>query len=88
MATGMSADRRVVVGSNLHNSVREAWIATVDIAAAEVAADFNDDGAVDGADLGLLFSKWGTVDTPFDLDGDGIVDGGDLGALLAAWTSP
>jgi hypothetical protein len=46
-------------------------------------ADFNGDGAVDGADLGLLLSAWGTPDG--DLNGDGTTDGADLGLLLSAW---
>ena len=48
--------------------------------------DFNDDGAVDGNDLGILLARWGFVDgDPTDLNGDGAVDGNDLGQLLAAW---
>jgi hypothetical protein len=47
-------------------------------------ADLNDDGAVDGADLGALLASWGQPG-PADLDGNGVVDGVDLGSLLAAW---
>ncbi len=47
--------------------------------------DFNLDGVVDGADLGMLLGAWGTDQVEFDLDADGIVGGGDLGFLLAAW---
>lgn len=50
--------------------------------------DFNGDGSVDGADLGLLLGDWGPCDTlPPDLNMDGIVNGGDLGLLLAVWGS-
>jgi len=52
-------------------------------------ADLNDDGVVDGADLGALLGAWGAcVDDccRADLDGNGVVDGGDLGALLGAWS--
>lgn len=48
--------------------------------------DINGDGTVDGADLGLLLSLWGTTAPEADLDGDGTVGGGDLGLLLAHWT--
>lgn len=50
-------------------------------------ADFNGDGRVDGADLGLLLASWGKCPAPCapDLTGDGTVDGADLGLLLAAW---
>ncbi|MCA9285043.1 MAG: hypothetical protein KDA22_07510 [Phycisphaerales bacterium] len=46
--------------------------------------DLDNNGIVDGADLGQLLSTWGQVGTG-DLDGNGIVDGADLGALLANW---
>ena len=46
-------------------------------------SDINDDGRVNGADLGLLMAGWGG--TSPDLDGNGTVGGGDLGILLAAW---
>lgn len=48
-------------------------------------ADFNGDGEVDGADLGLLLGAWGTNQCPFDLNGSGDVDGADLGLLLGDW---
>ncbi|HMN97312.1 MAG TPA: hypothetical protein PKC43_05990, partial [Phycisphaerales bacterium] len=47
--------------------------------------DLNGDGAVDGADLGILLGNWGTNNICSDLDGNGIVDGGDLGLLLGLW---
>ncbi len=46
-------------------------------------ADLDDSGAVDGADLGVLLSSWGSSGA--DLDGSGTVDGADLGILLSAW---
>jgi hypothetical protein len=46
-------------------------------------ADFNQDGVVDGADLGFLLAAWGTPDG--DLNGDGSTDGADLGILLSEW---
>jgi hypothetical protein len=49
-------------------------------------ADFNDDGVVDGADLGSLLGEWGACPgCPQDLNGDGVVDGADLGGLLGEW---
>jgi hypothetical protein len=51
-----------------------------------VGGDLNGDGRVDGADLGVLLSLWGTSDSGADLDGSGSVDGGDLGLILAFWS--
>lgn len=50
-------------------------------------SDFNGDGIVNGADLGLQLAAWGSCPAPciFDLNGDGLVDGADLGLELAAW---
>jgi hypothetical protein len=44
----------------------------------------NDDGLVDGADLGALVGNWGGTGAG-DLDESGAVDGADLGLLLSAW---
>ncbi len=49
------------------------------------AGDLDGDGQVDGADLGVLLSAWGSTDPLADLDGEGVVDGADLGVLLSAW---
>ncbi len=45
--------------------------------------DLNCDGVVDGLDLGLLLSAWGTP--AGDVTGDGTTNGADLGALLGSW---
>ena len=52
--------------------------------------DLVPNGAVNGADLGVLLSYWGPRTTdPFsvasDIDGNGDVNGADLGLLLANW---
>jgi hypothetical protein len=46
--------------------------------------DLDGDGAVGGADLGLLLGNWGLPGIG-DLNGNGTVDGADLGALLGDW---
>lgn len=50
-------------------------------------ADLFPDRNVNGADLGLLLSQWGTPTgyTVSDLNRDGAVDGIDLGLLLSFW---
>ena len=46
--------------------------------------DLDNDGALDGADMGVLLAQWGSADTG-DLNHDGTVDGADFGILLANW---
>jgi PA14 domain/Metallo-peptidase family M12/Bacterial Ig domain len=48
-------------------------------------ADVNADGRVNGADIGLVLSAWGTAGGAADVNRDGIVNGADIGALLSAW---
>ena len=49
-------------------------------------ADLNQDGVVNGADLGLMLGSWGPCPgCPADLNQDGIVNGADLGLLLGSW---
>jgi hypothetical protein len=69
-----------------------AWVTelAIELSAAPCPADFNDDGVVNGADLGVLISSWGPCPPPpgtcvADITGNGIVDGGDLGLLIASW---
>jgi hypothetical protein len=48
--------------------------------------DFNLDGVVDGADLGVMLALWGIKNPEIgDLNGDGVVDGADLAVLLGNW---
>lgn len=49
-------------------------------------ADLNQNGIVNGADLGFMLAEWGACDGCIaDLNQDGLVNGADLGLLLAAW---
>jgi len=63
----------------------EALLATPSLETCQ--GDLNQDGIVDGADLGFLLAQWGNCssDCSADLNGDGKVDGADLGLLLAVW---
>ncbi|MFO0828125.1 MAG: hypothetical protein U0572_08240 [Phycisphaerales bacterium] len=49
------------------------------------AADFDCDGVVGAADLGILLGAWGTSNPAYDLSGNGTVGPEDLGLLLGAW---
>ena len=49
--------------------------------------DLNDDGQVNGSDIGTLLGAFGSTDPPrgTDLNGDGIINGADLGMFFAVW---
>jgi hypothetical protein len=47
--------------------------------------DLNNDGTVDGADLGILLGNWAGTGGCADINGSGLVDGADLGILLGNW---
>lgn len=49
-------------------------------------ADLNNDGRVNGADLGLLLAVWNSENASADIDESGTVDGADLGIILLEWT--
>lgn len=51
------------------------------------ATDLDGDGAIDGADVGILLGAWGPcpippITCPADINVDGMVDGVDLGLLM------
>jgi dTDP-glucose 4,6-dehydratase len=52
-------------------------------ATAPCPGDFNRDGVVTGADLGVLLGAWGA--SGGDLNADGVTNGADLGILLGEW---
>ncbi len=47
--------------------------------------DLNEDGTVNGADLTLLFSNWGSDPELGDLNCDGMADGQDLTLMFSNW---
>jgi len=69
-------------------SIIEAGVDDVRVYGATCApalvGDLDDNGVVNGADLGILLGAWGT--NTYDLDGDGTITGADLGILLSNWS--
>ena len=64
-----------------------AAVTVTSLASGGCTGDLNGDGSVDGADLGVTLSQWGSScgSCSADLNDDGAVDGADLGVLLSAW---
>lgn len=48
-------------------------------------ADFNQDGGVDGSDVGAFFAEWEAGVGCADTNADGGIDGGDIEAFILAW---
>lgn len=75
-------------GTGVVNDLGGACIMTAcgDCPAQPCPADLNNNGTVDGADLGNLLSAWGQcVGCAADMNGDGTVTGADLGLMLGEW---
>ena len=49
------------------------------------AADFNNDGGVDGADVEAFFTAWEAGDAGSDVNSDGGIDGADVEAFFLLW---
>ena len=47
--------------------------------------DLTQDGTVNGGDIALILSRWGSTDEEADLDDSGVVNGGDLAVMLNSW---
>ncbi len=47
--------------------------------------DLNGDGCVDGGDIGIFVTQWGTPNSFADFNGDGETNSADLGMLLGGW---
>ena len=78
----------VVAGSFATSSSGDGYVALLRQCDSQPAPqpDINQDGFVDGTDLGLLLSQWGPcTGCSADLNSDDLVDGSDLGILLGAW---
>jgi formylglycine-generating enzyme required for sulfatase activity len=59
---------------------------TARASAQSCAGDLNNDGIINGADLGQLLAAWGPCEScAADLNMNGVVDGADLGVQLGNW---
>jgi len=84
-ALGISEDG-IIVGTSVRNGLTRAYALIPVQPPPSCPQDLNDDGMVDGNDLGTLLGSWGScADCAADFNGDDQVDGNDLGTLLGAW---
>jgi uncharacterized membrane protein len=82
----MSADGKTIVGSGRDEFQGIDVTFVLDLRPAQPACpgDLNDDGDVNGLDLGILLGAWGQRGIA-DINQDGVVNGVDLGILLGNW---
>ena len=82
-----TAERNTELADLLEDAVRKAIDESPRVVECPCPADLNGDGCVDGGDLGLFLTYWGSSDefSPGNLDGQAPVNGADLGVLLTAW---
>ena len=71
-------------GSTVEAGVDDFQVSALNCTPPFVPADLNQDTFINGADLAILLSGWGTL--AGDVNQDGITDGIDLASLLSAWT--
>ena len=71
-------------GSLVEAGVDDFKVAGVNCTPPYDPSDLNQDGNVDGLDLGMVLSAWGS--SGGDINHDGITDGADLTNLFSAWT--
>ena len=84
-ANGLLDDCEIAAGYS-PDSNQNGVIDTCESLVLPCPPDFNQDSAVNGADLSILLSAWGAAGQPgIDLNSDGYVNGADLGLLLSAW---
>ena len=85
----LAYERQRITGAFVHRGAgRVDAFATVAQGPLQPAeGDLNGDGAIDGADLGILLTQWGFVHSSADLNGDGTTDAQDIATLLGAWGS-
>ena len=76
---------RIMVPSGIHANVEIDAVARV--YASGNPADIDGNGLVNGADLAVVLSAFGTASSAADIDHSGLVDGSDLTAVLAGWNS-
>jgi hypothetical protein len=80
------ADGTVVCGNSPRNVVGP-FLIEGKVEVCDCLADTTLDGAVNGADLGVVLAAWGSVSSSGsgDVNHDGLVDGADLAQVLASW---
>ena len=80
-------DGATIICQNSQRNVSGPYLVTGAPTICDCLADLSGDGVVNGGDLGLLLSAWGTAGPTGagDVNHDGLIDGADLSMLLSSW---
>ncbi|MFM1882443.1 MAG: hypothetical protein RJA05_852, partial [Planctomycetota bacterium] len=86
--SGVASETQLVgttVCSNAVRNISGPYQADATSTVCDCRADLSGDSVVNGVDLAIILSNWGTASAAADLTGDGTVGGSDLAIILAAW---
>ncbi len=86
--SGVASETQLVgttVCSNAVRNISGPYQADTASQICDCRADLSGDSIVNGVDLAIILSNWGTASASADLTGDGTVGGSDLAIILAAW---
>jgi hypothetical protein len=86
-AAAITPDGNVIVGFGIRNGNQEAYRAVLEAGTTcpPCAADFNQDGGVDGNDVGAFFDEWEGGGGCADANQDGGIDGADVDQFFTVW---
>jgi hypothetical protein len=74
--------------STFPNNAGGIFIDAVSLTALVCPGDIDDSGFVDGVDLAIILTNWGTPNPKYpeaDVDADGEVNASDLATVLSGW---
>jgi len=88
IAYAVSDDGRTIVGNAFNPSgSTEGFIARLGSTCSACAADYDNSGGVDGADVEAFFQEWQNSASCSDVDSSGGIDGSDVQAFFVRWSA-
>ena len=78
--------RTSVFGNRTYSTALSVYATQINDRIVSTRVDVNEDGSVDGLDVGAVYTAWGTSPSNADFNRDGAVDGADLSLVYQFWT--
>jgi len=85
--SGLGGNFRCIIANACGSVTSNGATLTVNCPCDLCPADFNQDGGVDGSDVGDFFAVWQGGGCDGDVNQDGGVDGSDVDTFFAAWSA-